>query len=103
VSGGPSVGQTGQADQARSLLSKGKTVEAIKEYDEVLRTDPVARGPGVSGMAAAPGRRGASAPKLVDRGQQSVGAAIASDPSYADAHFFRGVIFWRTATSPRRP
>ncbi|TML39558.1 MAG: tetratricopeptide repeat protein [Actinobacteria bacterium] len=101
VSGGPSVGQTDKLDQARSLLSKGKTVEAIKKYDEVLRTDP--RQPealAYRGWLLRLAGVAASAPQLVDRGQQSVEAAIASDPSYADAHFFRGVILLEDRNQP---
>jgi tetratricopeptide (TPR) repeat protein len=101
VSGGPSVGEIDRLAQARSLLSQGKTVEAIKKYDEVLRTDP--RQPealAYRGWLLRLAGVAASAPQLVDRGQQSVEAAIASDPSYADAHFFRGVILLEDRNQP---
>jgi tetratricopeptide (TPR) repeat protein len=101
ASGSLPAGEADRLAEARSLLTRGRTVEALQKFDQVLRTDP--RQPealAYRGWLLRLAGVAASAPRLVDRGQQSVEAAIAADPSYADAHFFRGVILLEDRQQP---
>ncbi|HMC41583.1 MAG TPA: tetratricopeptide repeat protein [Acidimicrobiales bacterium] len=101
ASGSLPAGEADRLAQARRLLSQRKTVEAIKKFDEVLRTDP--RQPealAYRGWLLRLAGAAASAPQLIDRGQRSVEAAIAADPSYPDAHFFLGVILLEDRKQP---
>ncbi|HMC51782.1 MAG TPA: tetratricopeptide repeat protein, partial [Acidimicrobiales bacterium] len=101
VTGSLPSGEADRLTQARNLLSRGKTLEAIQKYDQVLRTDP--RQPealAYRGWLLRLAGVAASVPQLVDRGQQSIEAAIAADPSYPDAHFFRGVILLEDRNQP---
>jgi tetratricopeptide (TPR) repeat protein len=82
--------------KAQALVSEGKVLDAVKVYDAVLRDDPknpvalAQRGWLLSRVDA----------RLVDEGLAQVDAAIALDPTYADAHFFRGMILLRAKNQP---
>jgi tetratricopeptide (TPR) repeat protein len=82
--------------KAEVLVSEGKVLDAVKIYDEVLDDDP--KNP------VALAQRGwllsRVDPRLVDEGLAQVEAAIALDPAYADAHFFRGMILLRGKNEP---
>lgn len=80
--------------QAQLLVQQGKVLEAVKLYDQILRDD--ARNP------VALAQRGwlVSRAGLVEEGLASIEAAIAADPTYPDAHFFRGMILWRDKRDP---
>jgi tetratricopeptide (TPR) repeat protein len=75
--------------RAQALVQQGKVLDAIKQYDAILRTDP-------KNVAALSQRgwvlRGAG---LVDDGLTYIDRAIAADPTYPDAHFFKAMILWR--------
>ena len=73
-------------------------VEAVKTYDRVLKTNPrnpeaLAYRGWILRLAAVSG--GAFDRKLWQQGLASIERAIAVDPSYPDAHFFRGLILYR--------
>jgi tetratricopeptide (TPR) repeat protein len=94
VSGTVPGGESALLDQARTLLSKGKALEAVKTYDRVLRNDPknpeaLAYRGWVLKLAGLP-----------DQGLTSIEAAIAADPTYPDAHFFRGMILEQDKHDP---
>jgi tetratricopeptide (TPR) repeat protein len=69
---------------ARDLIGQKKIVDAIKTYDDVLRDDP--------NQPEALAYRGwlLYLAGLGDQGLDSVTKATQADPSYPDAHFFRG-------------
>jgi cytochrome c-type biogenesis protein CcmH len=77
--------QTAQADAA-----KGDAVDAIKEYQKILKTDPnqvdALTGEGWLLVQTAE-------PSLLQQGIQLLATAETSDPTYAPAHLYRGVAF----------
>jgi tetratricopeptide (TPR) repeat protein len=81
-------GRDPRLDQAQALFAKGKAVDAVRLYDAVLRDNPKnAEALAYEGwMIRLAG--------LSDQGLQREVAAEAADPSYPDAHFFRGVILF---------
>ncbi|TML65080.1 MAG: tetratricopeptide repeat protein [Actinobacteria bacterium] len=97
-SGSLPTGDTEQLAQARVALNEGNVVEAVKTYDRVLKTNPrnpeaLAYRGWILRLAAVSG--GAFDQKLWQQGLASIERAIAVDPSYPDAHFFRGLILYR--------
>ena len=103
VAGRPGSGSlpTGEADQlaqARAALNQGNVLQAVKVYDTVLKTDPrspeaLAYRGWILRLAAVSG--GQTDQRLWQQGLASIERAIAVDPTYPDAHFFRGLILYR--------
>lgn len=87
--------------RAASLAGQGKLLDAIKAYDEVIKEDPQnAEALAYRGwLVRLAGRQGGDA-NLIDRGLEFVDRAIAADPGYPDARFFRGVILLRDKNDP---
>ena len=87
-------GSGGRIDRAQRLVSEGKVLDAVKLYDQVLAEDPQ--------HPVALAQRGwlVSRAGLVDEGLVSIDKAIASDPTYAEAHFFRGMILLQSKDDP---
>jgi tetratricopeptide (TPR) repeat protein len=87
---------TDRITKAQALVSEGMVLDAVKEYDAVLKDDPQ--------NPVALAQRGwllsRVDERLVDEGLAQVDRAIALDPSYADAHFFRGMILLRAKNEP---
>ncbi|MBW3651582.1 MAG: tetratricopeptide repeat protein [Actinobacteria bacterium] len=89
-------GSVDRITKAQALVSEGKVLEAIRVYDSLLADDPenpvalAQRGWLVSRVD----------PSLVDSGLASIDRALATDPDYAEAHFFRGMILWRSKGDP---
>lgn len=79
---------------AHELDAQGEGVEALKLYDKVLATDP--------GNVEALTYRGWLLKRagLADDAQVSIERAIALDPTYPDAHFFRGMILYQDRRDP---
>jgi tetratricopeptide (TPR) repeat protein len=79
---------------AHQLESQGQAVEALKLYDTVLEEDP-------SNVEALTYRgwllRLAG---LVDDAQVALDRAVSLDPSFPDAHFFRGILLFRDRNNP---
>jgi tetratricopeptide (TPR) repeat protein len=94
VSGAIAGTQAELLARARDSLSRGKALDAVKAYDAVLRSDPR--------NAEALAYRGwvLKLAGLPDRGLESIDRAIAADPSYPDAHFFRGMILKQDKKDP---
>ena len=88
-------------NRAASLAGQGKLLDAIKLYDEIIREDPQnAQALAYRGwLVRLAGRQGGDQ-TLIDRGLDFVNRAIAADPAYPDAHFFRGVILLRDKNDP---
>lgn len=79
---------------AHQYDSQGEAVEALKLYDAVLRDDPT--------NAEALAYRGWLLKRagLVDEAQAALDRAVAADPSYPDAHFFRGMVLYQDRKDP---
>jgi tetratricopeptide (TPR) repeat protein len=89
-------GTTDRITKAQVLVSEGKVLEAVKVYDDLLADDPenpvalAQRGWLLSRVDAS----------LVDSGLASIERAIAIEPTYADAYFFKGTILLRLKNEP---
>jgi tetratricopeptide (TPR) repeat protein len=85
-------GSTDRITRAQQLVADGKLLEAIKTYDALLKDDP--------GNPVALAQRGwlisRVDPSLIDKGLAEIERAIAADPTYAEAHFFRGMILMQS-------
>lgn len=89
-------GSVDRITRAQLLVSEGKILEAVRVYDSLLRDDaenPVA-------LAQRGWLLSRVDDSLVDSGLASIDRAIAIDPSYFEAHFFRGMILWRAKGEP---
>ena len=87
--------------KARALIGEGNVIEAIKVYDGVIATDPRnAEALAYRGWLVRLAAKTAGDPALVDRGLEFVNRAIAADPSYPDAHFFKGMILFQDKNDP---
>jgi tetratricopeptide (TPR) repeat protein len=89
ATGSIELGTNDKLARAQALVQQGKVLDAIKQYDAILRTDP-------KNVAALSERgwvvRGAG---LVDDGLKYIDRAIAADPTYPQAHFFKAMILWK--------
>ena len=98
---GPSAGVADDLAGARDLIGAGKTLDAIKLYDSVLRRDP--RQPealAYRGWLLRLAGRAAGNTELIDKGLESIERAVAADPTYPDAHFFRAFILYQDRHDP---
>ena len=80
--------------QAQQLETEGKAAEALKEYDAAITADPgniVA----LTYKGWLLGRAG-----FADRAMASIDQAIAVNPNYPDAHFFKGMILYESLQNP---
>ena len=94
ITGAITESSTDRITQAQVLASQGKILDAIKLYDRVLKEDPA--------NPVALAQRGwlVSRAGLIDEGLASINKAIAAEPSYPDAHFFKAMILWRDQKQP---
>ncbi len=85
---------SGRMQQALQLESRGQAAEALKIYDELLRADPR----NVQALAY----RGWLLKRagLPDRAMESLDRAVAIDPKFPDAHFFRGMVLYQDRKDP---
>jgi tetratricopeptide (TPR) repeat protein len=81
--------------RARTLFDEGKLVDALKLFDHVLRTDPE--------NVTALSYRGyiVALAGLVDEGMTAIDRAIALDPKFPFAHFFKGLILLNAKNDPQ--
>lgn len=79
---------------ARYLLGVQKYAEAIKQYDATARLDPK------NAEARAYGAWIVFLANLPDAALTRVNQALAVDPNYPDAHFFKGIILFRGKNQP---
>lgn len=82
--------------RARELGARGKLVDAIKLYDEVIASD--------SKNAEALAYRGwlLHLAGLGDRALVSLNKAVEANPSYPDARFFRAEVLWKDMNQPQK-
>ena len=90
-------GSTDRITKAQLLVNQGKILEAVKVYDQLIDEDPE--------NPVALAQRGwllvqVGEPSLVDSGLAGIERAIAVEPSYADAYFFRGMTLLRAKGEP---
>ncbi|HVF14612.1 MAG TPA: tetratricopeptide repeat protein [Acidimicrobiales bacterium] len=80
--------------EALSLENQGRAVDALKIYDEVLQGDP--------GNVEALAYRGWLLKRagLPDEALESLDRAVAADPTFPDAHFFRGMVLYQDKDDP---
>jgi len=85
---------SGRMQQALELESEGKAAEALKIYDDLLKTDPR----NVQALAY----RGWLLKRagLPDLALSSLDQAVAIDPRFPDAHFFRGMVLYQDRADP---
>ena len=94
VSGSAGRGSSERLARARQLMGEGKALAAIKLYDAVLSDDP--------SNAEALAYRGwlLKLAGLPDQAMASLDRAVAADPSYPDARFFRGMVLYQDRRDP---
>jgi tetratricopeptide (TPR) repeat protein len=85
---------SGRMTQALQLETQGKAAEALKIYDDLLKADPR----NVQALAY----RGWLLKRagLPDLALASLDQAVAIDPRYPDAHFFRGMVLYQDRKDP---
>ncbi|MGI8810749.1 MAG: tetratricopeptide repeat protein [Acidimicrobiales bacterium] len=85
---------SGRMQQALQLESQGKAADALKIYDELLKSDPR----NVQALAY----RGWLLKRagLPDLAMASLDQAVAIDPRFPDAHFFRGMVLYQDRADP---
>jgi tetratricopeptide (TPR) repeat protein len=84
----------GRLQEALRLESNGKAADALKIYDELIKENPR--------DVAALAYRGWLLKRagLPDQAMASLDAAIAVDPRFPDAHFFRGMVLYQDRKDP---
>lgn len=84
----------GRMQQALQLESEGKAAEALRIYDQLIKDNPR--------DVAALSYKGWLLKRagLPDRAMDSLDAAIAADPRFPDAHFFRGMVLYQDRKDP---
>ena len=93
-SGSIDAASTDQLSLARQYLADGKAVDALKIYDKILKANPK--------QVEALAYRGwlVRLAGLGDEGLAYIDRAIAADPAYPDAHFFKAMILWKDKHQP---
>jgi tetratricopeptide (TPR) repeat protein len=94
VPDGSSSSSSDRVDEALALETDGRAVDALKVYDEILQDEP--------GNAEALAYRGWLLKRagIPDRALESLDQAVAADPTFADAHFFRGMVLYQDMDDP---
>jgi tetratricopeptide (TPR) repeat protein len=98
---GPSTQVARDLARARRLIGDGKTLDAIKVYDEVLDRQPdQVEALAYRGWLVRLAGRQSGSRELMDKGLDYLNRAVAVDPSYPDAHFFRGMMLYQDKADP---
>lgn len=98
---GPSAGVADDLAKARDLIEAGRTLDAIKLYDAVIRRDPEQpEALAYRGWLLRLAGRAAGNSALIDKGMESIEQAVAADPTYPDAHFFRAFVLYQDRGDP---
>ncbi|MDQ6797776.1 MAG: hypothetical protein M3011_07120, partial [Actinomycetota bacterium] len=89
VSGQPASETARHVARAQQLEGEGKAAEALKEYDAAIAAD-AGNVVALTYKGWLLGRAGFSDPAI-----SSLDKAIAANPGYPDAHFFRGMVLYQ--------
>lgn len=94
ITGSAPDSASAKIQQALQLESEGKASDALKVYDDLLKTDPK----NVQALAY----RGWLLKRagLPDDAMTALDQAIAIDPSFPDAHFFKGMVLYQDRSDP---
>lgn len=94
ATGSVAVSSSGRVEQALRLERDGRATDALKLYDAVIGDEPT--------NVAALSYRGWLLKRagLADEALASIDRAIVVDPSYPDAHFFRGMVLYQDRNDP---
>ena len=87
-------GPAGRLAEAHALETEGKAADALKLYDAVLEEDP-ANVEALTYKGWLLARAGLTDPALTALDQ-----AVALNPNYPDAHFFRGMVLYQSRNDP---
>jgi tetratricopeptide (TPR) repeat protein len=87
-------GPAGRLAEAHTLEAEGKAADALKLYDAVLAEDP--------GNVEALTYKGwlLARAGLTDPAMTALDQAVAANPRYPDAHFFRGMVLYQGRNDP---
>ncbi len=85
---------SGKMQQALELEAQGKAADALKIYDELLKTDP--RNVQALAYRAWLLKRAG----LPDLAVTALDQAISIDPRFPDAHFFKGMVLYQDRADP---
>jgi tetratricopeptide (TPR) repeat protein len=94
LSGSLPTSTADRLQRASELVAAGKAADAVKLYDEILEDDPE--------QPVALAYRGwiVRLAGLKEEGLAYLDRAVAADPAYPDAHFFRGMMLWEDKFDP---
>ena len=100
---GPSGGIADQLAEAQDLIGRNETLAAIKVYDQIIEKDPEQpEALAYRGWLLRLAGRAAGSTELIDKGMEYIERAVAADPTYPDAHFFRGFVLYQDRKDPDR-
>ncbi|MGI8686678.1 MAG: tetratricopeptide repeat protein [Acidimicrobiales bacterium] len=98
---GPSAGIADQLAEARELIGAGRTLDAIKLFDKIIEKDPgQPEALAYRGWLLRLAGRAAGNTELIDKGMEYIERAVAADPTYPDAHFFRAFVLYQDRHDP---
>ncbi len=98
---GPSGGIADQLAEAQELIGNNETLAAIKVYDQIIEKDPEQpEALAYRGWLLRLAGRAAGNAELIDKGMEYIERAVAADPTYPDAHFFRGFVLYQDRRDP---
>lgn len=98
----PPTRVTERLAEARRLAEQGQPAEAINLYTDILAEHPDnTEALAYAGWLVRLAGRASNDRAVVDKGLASIERALAIDSTYADAHFFRGVILYQDKGDPR--
>ncbi|HVM06330.1 MAG TPA: hypothetical protein VM242_14280 [Acidimicrobiales bacterium] len=98
---GPSSENADELAVARDLIGEGRTLDAIKAYDRILERDPEQpEALAYRGWLLRLAGKAAGDTSLVDKGMEFIERAVAADPGYPDARFFRAFVNYQDRRDP---
>ena len=98
---GPAAAVADDLAEARDLIGEGRTLDAIKVFDRVLEQDPdQPEALAYRGWLLRLAGRAAGDTTLIDKGMEYIERAVAADPGYPDARFFRAFVNYQDRGDP---
>lgn len=103
LTGGGGVAETSgeKLNRAAAMVREGKALDALKLYDEIIRAEPEnVQALANRGWVVRIVGKQANDAVLIDKGLEYIDRALAVDPKYPDALFFKGEILFRDKNDP---